>query len=228
MGEPYLVNLNTVQDVDPVQAFQAVLDAADTWTYVSGANFVFEYGGDTTATDFTDAPNDKNDIMWKDKGNAGDWTNVLARTRVWYWGNTNEIFEADTVINEHWQWDTNGAPDAFDLQSVMLHEFGHFLKLGHVPDPEAVMYVSIPLGVIGRVLHRNDVAGIRYIYPAPCLSDFDENGTVDVGDLAALAEWWRIPLGDDPILRATYDLNVDGKVDVMDLMMAATFDSVCE
>jgi len=224
MGEPYLVNLNTTQDVDPNSALGAILAAADTWTNISGANFTFEYGGDTTGTDFTDSPNGKNEIMWKDKGNTGTWTNVLARTRVWYWPDTNEIFEADTVINEHWPWDTNGASDTFDLQSVMLHEFGHFLQLGHDPDPEAVMYAAIPPGVIGRILHRNDVAGIRYIYPAPCLSDFDENGVVDVGDLVALSEWWRVPLGDDPILRARYDLNVDGRVDVIDLMMAATFD----
>lgn len=227
MGEPYLVNLSTVQDVHPDLALQAILDAADTWTSVSGADFVFEYGGDTTVTDFTTEPNGQNDIAWKDKGNTGDWANVLAKTRVWYRRDTGEISEADMVINEYYPWDTNGARDAFDLQSVVLHEFGHFLRLEHDSDPEAVMYASIAPGEVGRILHPNDVAGIRYIYPAPCLSDFDGNGVVDIGDLAALAGWWRSPLGEDPILHARYDLNGDGVVNVIDMMKAAAFDPVC-
>ncbi len=220
MGEPYLVNVNTA-DVPPDQALQAIQAAADTWTNVAGADFQFVYGGTTTATDASNPPNDRNEVLWKDEGNTG----VLGTTWYWYWSTTKEIFEADMVINDYYNWDTSGAPagDEFDLQSVVLHEFGHFLHLGHDDNPGAVMYPSIAPGVVARTLHANDIAGIQYIYPAPpppCVSDFNGNGTVELAEIVQVTERWRAVLG-DPNYDATYDLNDDQVINIADIMIAA-------
>ncbi len=160
MGEPYLVNVNTTDPGDMLAAIQA---AAATWSSVPTADFVFTYGGLTSATDRSYSPNGKNEIVWKDEGGSG----ILATTYYWYSLSANEIFEADMVINDYYRWDTSGKPGAgeYDLQSVGLHEFGHYLSLGHDPDPQAVMYGYFGAGQVKRTLHANDIAGISYIYP---------------------------------------------------------------
>lgn len=220
MGEPYLVNLNTT-DVPLDQALEAIQAAADTWTNVSGADFEFSYGGSTTATDYSNPPNGQNDIMWKDNGpNQG----ILAMT--WTWRNeADEIFESDMVINDYYQWDTSGTPGEteFDLQSVALHEFGHYLRLEHDIDPDAVMYRLTSAGSVKRALHPNDIAGIRYIYPAACLSDFDDDGFVTVDDIAEITSRWRFKAADPwPPGSERYDLNDDKVINILDVMMAVT------
>lgn len=211
MGEDYLVNVNTT-DVPAAQALQAIQAAADTWTNVSGADFEFTYGGPSTATD--KSSNDKNEIMWKDEGDTG----TLATTWYWYWTSSKEIFEADMVINDYYRWDTSDLPanNEFDLQSVALHEFGHYLHLGHDSNPGAMMYYSISAGSLKRTLHQNDIDGIRFIYPGTtCLSDFNGDGTVTLDEVTAVASRWRLnPVG-------SYDLNGDLVIDIIDIVIAA-------
>jgi hypothetical protein len=160
MGEDYLVNVNAA-DVPPSEALQAILAAADTWTAVSTADFEFTYGGSSTATDA--GFNNKNEILWKDQGNTGN----IALTWFWYRPTSKEILETDMVINDYYQWDTSGSPtsEEFDLQTAALHEFGHFLHLGHDDNPQAVMYYGIAPGEVHRTLHQNDIDGISFIYP---------------------------------------------------------------
>ena len=50
----------------------------------------------------------------------------------------------------------------FDLQTVMLHEFGHALGLGHSAVVGSVMAAFY--GGTHRTLHADDIAGIQFIY----------------------------------------------------------------
>lgn len=60
------------------------------------------------------------------------------------------IDEADMGINARFAWSTNGTDD-FDPQTVLIHELGHMLGLGHSGIPEAAMFASDHgVAVLGR------------------------------------------------------------------------------
>ncbi|HVK19815.1 MAG TPA: RICIN domain-containing protein [Actinokineospora sp.] len=59
-----------------------------------------------------------------------------------------------------------GTASAYDVESIALHEIGHFLGLQHSSDTSAVMYAYAPsAGSTKRVLTTDDIEGIRKLYP---------------------------------------------------------------
>lgn len=67
----------------------------------------------------------------------------------------------DTQFNGTLQWSTNGAPNTYDVQSVAVHEAGHWLHLGHSADPTAIMSPPLATGTLARVLQPDDIVGVR-------------------------------------------------------------------
>lgn len=160
------ININTDQaggSDGSVQNFtDAIIAAAATWSLVPGAALGLIYDGTTTATDAS--YNGVNEVMFFTLNNS----NVAGRTRIWFNANRT-ILEADFWFNDAMQWDTTGNPvsSELDLESAALHEFGHWLGLGHDSEAGAVMYASLTTGTTKRALHPNDIAGISFIYPCP-------------------------------------------------------------
>lgn len=78
-----------------------------------------------------------------------------------------KIETADIGISTSHTFST-GTPSStqYDLQSVITHEVGHALGLGHPDDTErtAVMYKSFSPGETRRTLSSDDIAGIAAIY----------------------------------------------------------------
>lgn len=68
-------------------------------------------------------------------------------------------------LNGDHKWTMNGSSDAYDLQSVLLHEIGHCLGLWHSDVEQSVMRPIIRPGVVMRNLCADDLAGIRELYP---------------------------------------------------------------
>ncbi|MHC4110352.1 MAG: Ser-Thr-rich GPI-anchored membrane family protein, partial [Planctomycetota bacterium] len=159
----YYINQNT-SDCSGEGA--AVQRGANTWND-AGADFTFQYCGSCSST--SQGMNGINCIMW------GTTSGSLATA--WRWTNpgTGEIVECDIVFNDNYIWSTD--PDTpfgeYDVESVAVHELGHWLHLADLydsADSDKVMYGYLGDGEEMRTLHSCDIDGICYIYGCPSCS----------------------------------------------------------
>jgi hypothetical protein len=111
-----------------------------------------------------------------------DWPHIetdaegaIAITSVLFDKFTGEIYDADVELNSYGvNFTTEPAVDRVDLASVIQHESGHFLGLGHSPDAEATMCATLDPDTgeaKKRTLNSDDVEGICAVYPP---GKFDE------------------------------------------------------
>ena len=114
----YYINSNTAQ-VSNEQ--NAVKSAASSWSQINPPGLKLSYHGTTSVTD--KGYNGSNTVCWKNEGNSG----TLATAWVWYIGSTTT--ETDLVFNDWYNWSTSGSQ--YDIQTVALHEFGHWIGLSH-------------------------------------------------------------------------------------------------
>lgn len=92
---------------------------------------------------------------------------TLALTTVTYNVKTGEIFDADVELNTADNQITVGDVNvAYDLDSIITHESGHFLGLAHSCDSDATMFYSyVAADTKLRTLEADDIAGVCAIYP---------------------------------------------------------------
>jgi hypothetical protein len=106
-------------------------------------------------------------IVFRDDGWAyDDPTSTLALTTVTYGVDSAVLFDAEIEINSHDHTLTTKqppAPGAFDLQTILTHEAGHFLGLAHATKESSVMYAFYAQDA--RELTADDVAGLCAAYP---------------------------------------------------------------
>jgi len=160
--------------------FQAALARAfATWEAVPTASIAFQFAGFTGAEPFDD--DGISVVGFQDQG-AMD--RVLGATGFLIDTITGEILESDIFFNSAQPWSTapSGDPTAFDLESVALHEVGHFLGLGHSALGEtelrgdgsrrvlasgSVMFpIAFGRGItLDRELQPDDIAGVSDLYP---------------------------------------------------------------
>lgn len=121
-----------------------------------------------------DKPN-TNVVIFRDS----DWKHdpgQIALTTVSFRKDTGEIVDADVEIDSeiyHHALSTSGAKDAYDLQSLLVHEFGHLMGIAHSPVDDATMRPRYDKGDVSlRDLAQDDVCAMCAVAPpgrdAPC------------------------------------------------------------
>ena len=168
---PYYINENTFDCTGEGAAVQA---AAETWNR-TGGSFRFRYAGSHTS--MQTSRNSRNEIMW---GSTPSGALAVVYSWLKHTFDTpgrsparHQIVECDMVFNDRdANWSTNPSISEADVQSIALHEFGHFLRLldiyGDIGDSEydaaKVMYGFSDGSTLKRSLHPDDIAGLHWIY----------------------------------------------------------------
>ena len=110
----------------------------------------------------------QNLILFRDES----WTHgdqVLGLTTVNYAPSNGEIYGADMELNTYGMDPLKTAdpvgPNDYDFLSVVTHEAGHFLGMGHSDVKQSTMYASYRPGqTVQRDLQPDDIEGICSIY----------------------------------------------------------------
>lgn len=96
------------------------------------------------------------------KVSAGN--NYVAQNSWWHHSGTPYTYESDINLNADMGWCNGRLPGCYDVRSVMLHEVGHTLGLGHSEQKSAVMYKYSYQNTLKRNLTQDDKNGLNDIY----------------------------------------------------------------
>ena len=177
----YSLQQNASVHVSLSDARRVARQAFDTWTQAScgaeaGPSITeYEYGP-PVACDQVPSNEHNNPIIFRDSNWPYDSANALGFTTLTVNLDTGEIYGATIEINASSVGIVaNGNVDGsipsgdYDLATILTHEAGHFLGLGHSAESAAVMNAHYRAGQ--SVLTPDDVSGICTLYPA----DFTRN-----------------------------------------------------
>ncbi len=90
---------------------------------------------------------------------------VIALTTL-SWSEGGVLVDADISYNGlDYGWTVFDDVIDVDVESITLHEMGHFLGLGHSQEIGAVMRIDYQEGTLARVLGSDDAAGVAQLYP---------------------------------------------------------------
>jgi hypothetical protein len=105
--------------------------------------------------------------IYKDDSWPYSGPDALALTTVTFDPSTGRILDADVEINSFAaNLTTSDTSVEDDLESIIMHETGHFLGLNHETIERATMNPAYQRGTTDfRTLEKDDVAGICTIYP---------------------------------------------------------------
>ena len=167
----------------------AVARAFARWEAVPTASITYSYGGLTLAR-----PGDDDGSSTLGFEEHPELDRVLASTNFVVDDTTGALLESDIFFNASFSWSVAPAGQAgrYDVESIALHEIGHFSGLSHsalgeteiqggggrrVIGAEAVMFpIAFASGsVAARSLKADDIAGISDIYPA---GDYARTGSL--------------------------------------------------
>lgn len=161
----------------------AVRRAANTWSAAAPAYINLLDNSAAAANRCSTVPtrDNRNCVAWD---RNFPFAGFLGVTYIWRNANTGIVLESDITMNPGYRWQgsppvcTAGPP--YGIESVLLHELGHFLGLGHPnqdacanddPTAQTRMFSTINNSCNTR-LHQADRDGINYLY------------TADLGDAA--------------------------------------------
>lgn len=164
-GSYVYVNYYVKNAMSPASSVLAAIQAAaSAWNSV-GSRFQLVYKGTTTR--WGGVRDGYNVIEFAyNYGNTG-WP---ARTLTWYYnrGNYGDIVECDMQINTYYNWAIGSISGRFDVQNVVTHEFGHFVRLLDLyrsQESEMTMYGYVSYAETKkRTLETPDKRGLLDVY----------------------------------------------------------------
>jgi hypothetical protein len=177
-------------------AISSLQSSQRTWTGVATSLFSFDDAGPTSRCPslVKECPGAQvfdgfNDVGWMNIGGCC----TLAVT----WSGTSTD-EADMALNSRFSW-TNTDGD-FDVETVMLHENGHVVGLGHSSVGGSVME-AVYAGM-RRALTTDDERGATYLYPEAGAVGMIRGSVTSGGNPVRRA---RVRISDLPISATTDD-----------------------
>jgi carboxypeptidase family protein/matrixin len=174
----YFVNDGGTSGVTANDFQAAVTRAFSTWQALPSARVAYQFAGFTAAQ-----PGQDDGISTLGFLPAPELEHVLASTSFLVDEVTGELLESDIFFNSTFPWSvaSSGEMGRFDIESIALHEIGHFSGLGHsmigetelrnsgrsVIASEAVMFpIAFGSGnTSARAPRADDVAGMSDLYP---------------------------------------------------------------
>ena len=171
----YFITNRDVPGVSAAQLRDAAGRAFASWGGVPNVTISSEFVGFTNA-----APLSGDNVSVLGFSSRPDLDRVLGSTSFTV-DNSGGIVESDIFFNSSFAWSSaaNGEAGRQDIESIALHETGHFLGLGHsmlgetellgggrrVIAAEAVMFpIAFTAGTLNRSPRADDIAGISDIY----------------------------------------------------------------
>lgn len=175
-GVPYYVHSTYANN--PVH-LAAIQSAMQSWED-AGRLINFRYAGSTNTLPETqkllnsgEGPEDGINVIGPDRGLLQSGTAGVGGPGIGiqtFSDGTQIIkFQFDVSINE--DLDIGVGAGLLDLESVVLHEFGHALGIFHLADSTQVMFDEITVGEQKRVLGSEDKRCIQFIYGVPNTCD---------------------------------------------------------
>ena len=170
----------------------AVRASFDQWQSVPGSTLKFEFAGFISPAGLDVREDNTNVVFWAKQSTivAGGSMNISG-LRGWTSVNfvqDGTIVEADIVLNgREFGWFTdfnNSSNQAQFVESVVVHEIGHFLGLDHA----SVGGASLAIGGYGvsaeTGLSPDEIAAMRFLYPTNAAVSGRIRGSVRLGGIA--------------------------------------------
>lgn len=174
----YFVTNRDVAGVTAPQLQAATARAFDEWSSVDGVTLSSTFVGMTGALPF-----DEDGISVVGFDSRPDLERTLGATTFVVDTVTGDILESDIFLNSEFDWSVapSGTPSRYDVESIMVHELGHLIGLGHsalgeteliaadrrrVLGAAAVMFpIAYSAGnILDRDLKADDRAGLMDLY----------------------------------------------------------------
>ncbi|MBI4440744.1 PGF-pre-PGF domain-containing protein [Candidatus Woesearchaeota archaeon] len=198
--------LNGSADVPFSAMMRALNNSFAVWENLSYANISTSYQGNTTSTN---VGNDAVNLIAFDEDGSflSQGASTLATTQFFVSVSTGRLLDADIIFNgKSFTFATGGAD--YDIESIAMHEIGHFFGLDHAVIGSEVSTDKRPtmtpfyIGINGRTLEQDDRAGLGATYPSATffnvtgnVSGNVRNGTQEIfgAQIAALNATTGVP-----------------------------------
>jgi len=146
----------------PSGALGAIKRGASVWNRVKGSSFKFIYRGKTKSKAY------KYD-GWNIVSFGPLSVGTVGQNRKTVYTSTGQIIDSDIRFNTRYKWSTKKAKNAYDVQGVAAHEFGHSLCLDHITGKKYKDHTMYPSGTPAssikmRTLESGDKRGIQALY----------------------------------------------------------------